>query len=583
MVALKLSGFGGERPLLLPRLLPDTAGTAAVNVRMNDGALTPINISLLAGEAGASSHQTIYYYQGDWISWSGVVNAVPGPVASDRLYYTGDGAPKMRIGATVYGLKIARPSGDLTGTLVGVGAGDIQSRTYVYTWVTSYGEESEPSPAGNIVDWKPGQTVTVSGFAATPGGRSITLQRIYRSQTGRSGTYLYLIAERAATNADFNDNIAVDALQEPLPSADWNEPPDALAGLIAMPNGMMAAFSGRDVYFCEPYRPHAWPEKYVMTCDSDVVGLGAVGNVLIVMTKAHPYIMSGSHPASMQALKLETNAPCLTARGIVDLGYAIVYPSTEGLIVARADGSISLATADLLSREDWLLLSPSTIIGAQIAGDYVLFYDNLDAAGNKVFGALFIRINATPFLVRSSERASAVYYDVPTGALYFKRTGQKSIMRLDSPDGEPSTLYWRSKEFWLTTPDTMGVLLVDLGAPRSAQDQANIEAEIARIMAENAALFATGALLGDINDHEINLYAIGGDAMQDVPTEAADGKLSVSVYADGKLVRTINTGGTIHRLPGGFKARKWELAVSSNIQVAQLILAKTMDELKKVI
>ncbi len=320
MVAFKVSAFSGERPLVLSRHLPETGASVARNVRLNDGGLTPIRKSASAGTVESAAHQTIYRHLGAWLSWPGTVNAAPGPVAQDRLYFTGDGAPKVLIDGTVYELMVPRAAAGLAAVSSGGGSGDTQSRTYAYTFVTSFGEESAPSAASPVIDWKPGETVTVSGFAEPPADREITKQRIYRSQTGQAGTYLYFITERDASDADFIDDIAVDAFQEVLPSASWTEPPDALAGLVSMPNGMMAAFSGRSVYFCEPWRPHAWPEKYIQLVDAEVVGLAALGSILVVMTKGHSYVMTGSHPDSMQSNKLEHNYPCINARSIVDLG-----------------------------------------------------------------------------------------------------------------------------------------------------------------------------------------------------------------------------------------------------------------------
>lgn len=582
MVALKLSAFSGERPLILPRLLPDTSAVAAMNVRLNDGGLTPINKPLVAGTVSSASHTTIYRHLGNWLSWAGTVNAVPGPVAQDRLYFTGSGVPKVRIGGADYNLKVSRPTGALAAALSGTGSGDTQSRTYVYTFVTSFGEESAPSPASAIVDWKPGQTVTLSGFAAAPAGRSITLQRIYRSQTGRSGTYLYLIAERTASTANFTDNIDVDQFQEPLPSADWNEPPDGLAGLVSMPNGMMAAFVGRDIYFCEPWRPHAWPEKYIMTVDADVVGLASLGGILVVMTKAQPYLMSGNHPDSMQQQKLEANLPCINARSIIDLGHAVCYASHNGLVAVRGDGSINVVTEQMMSRKDWLALSPTTIVGGQIDGIYVLFFDNIDDNGDRVAGALFIYVNGQPFLVRTSAIASASYYDVGDTGLYFKAPGSTSIQRFDPPDGPPQKLYWRSKEFWTTTPTSMGAILIDSGQDIALRDAEAIEEEIERVTAENAALFATGALDGDINATPLNEYEFGGDAMQAIPTAADYQELTIGIYADGKLIQTLSTADSIVRIKGGLKARRWEVDVSTNRQVAQIVMAGSVEELKQV-
>lgn len=576
MARITLSAFAGEKPLIIPRLLPETAATEAIGVRLDDGGLTPINGSLQTGESVTTGAKTIYRHQGEWLSWSTDVDAVPGPVAQDRLYYTGDGAPKVRIANAVYPLRVPRPTSALAAAVEGAGTGDTQTRTYVYTFVTSFGEETAPSPASPRVDWKPGQTVTLSGFAAAPAGRSITLQRIYRSQTGSSGTYLYLIKERAASASDFVDNIAVDAFQEALPSAGWDEPKDGLSGITSMPNGMMAAFVGRDVYFCEPWRPHAWPEKYVMACDSDVVGLASIGAVLVVLTKANPYMMTGSHPDSMQAVKLEANFPCINARGIVDLGFAICYPSNDGLVSVRASGEVDFVTEQLFRRDEWQALSPQTALGAQHGNIYLMFYDKTDVAGNRSAGALFININAAPFLTRSGETADAVFFDIETSALFFKRPGDTNVYRFDDPAGFPERYSWRSKEFWMPRPGTFGAILVDQGSIGDASDGARVEAERARITAENAAIFASGHLMSAVNDSTLGELALGDDALLPLPPPMS---ASISVFADGVLVGTATKIGSVCRLAAK-NARCWEIAVQSNIPIGSISLATSVDELR---
>lgn len=576
MPAINISAFIGERPLILPRLLPETAAQEAVNARLDDGGLTPIRKSLKIGAMVDQGAVTIYRHNGTWLSWSVDVDAAPGPVAQDRLYYTGDGVPKMRIGNEVLGLAVPRPAAALVAAASGSGTGDTQSRTYVYTYVTDFGEETAPSPASAIIDWKPGQTVSLSGFAMPVAGRHITKQRIYRSQTGTSGTYLYFIAERAASAANFIDNIAVDAFQEALPSAGWDEPPATLKGLTVMPNGMMAAFVGRSVYFCEPWRPHVWPEKYILNCDSEVVSLGSVGNVLVVMTKAHPYVMTGSHPDSMQSQKLEANFPCINARGVVDLGFSICYPSNDGLIAVGADGSVNLVTRELFRPHDWLKLSPTTAIGAQYAGAYAMFYD-AEIDGQREAGCLFVTVGTTPFLIRSAEIISASYFDVGDSALYFTRPGDTNVYRFDPPDGPPEMMVWRSKEWWLPRPMNFGAILVDKGSLKVTNNSAAIQAEVERITEENAAIFASGQLESEVNGNIVNTFAVNGDAMLSLPEYLV---VSVGVFGDGKLVRVIDKTDVVQRLPAKSMARVWEIAVSSNVPISRIAIGSSVDELR---
>lgn len=580
MPAIKLTGFQGEQPRIIPRLLPETGAQAAVNVRLDDGGLTPIRMAVQSAEALGEGHQTIYRHNGDWLSWDGIVNAAPGPVADDRLYYTGDGAPKVLIEGTVYPLAVPRPETALTASVSGSGTGDVTTRTYVYTWVTEFGEESEPNPASSPVDWQNGQTLTLTGFDTPPAGRAIDRQRIYRSQTGQSGTFLYLIEERAASSADFTDTVPVDQFQEPLPSGAWNAPPDELGGLVAMPNGMMAGFVGRRLYFCEPYRPHAWPETYALTTDADIVALGAIGTSLIVTTKRNPYLVSGATPSSMQMVKLELNLPCINPRSLVDMGFAICYASHEGLVAARADGQIGIVSGNLFNRDEWLRLSPSTFVAGQHSGRYVFWYDTLTVEGDILAGAVMVDIGEAPFLMRTNGVAVAAFYDPADGGLYYLPQEGTDIYRLDSPDGQRTEMYWRSKQFVLPYPENFGAILIDADARLSGQEKANNEAAIAATTAQNAAKIAAGSILGEMNAAPINArVAFAGDTLAALPNIA--GVVQVGLYADGKRVVQVDRTNAPVRLPGGFKARTWEIDVSGDLKVSQIVLGKTIADLQQ--
>lgn len=577
MAGIKLTAFTGEQPRVLARLLPDTAAQSAIDSRLDDGGLTPMQASVLEAAADGSTYKTIYLYGSTWLKWTDVVYPVPGPVAGDRLYYTGDGAPKMRVASDIYDLAVPRPVDDLTATLGGSGSGDVVTRLYCWTWVTDYGEESEPAPVSNEVDWQPGNTVTLSGFPSTPTDREITKQRIYRSQTGTSGTFFYLIAERAASASNYVDSVPVDGFQEPLPSATWTAPPDDLEGLISLPNGMMAAFVGRDLYFCEPWRPHAWPEKYVQTMDYPIVALGAIGSSVVVMTTGQPYLVIGSDPSTMQPTKLEANFPCINARGVVDLGFAIAYPSNEGLIAVRADGSIGIASNNIFSRKAWLALNPDTIVGAQIGGRYAMFYEIVGEDGFPTGGCLFLDIGQTPYLIRSSERATSVFYQLETGALFFLRKGENNIYRLDSPDGVRLKQYWKSKPYVLPAPLNFSAILIDADFKLDGSEKAANAAKLAEIEAANSVILASGEIHGELNGRALNEYDVNGDALTLLPELGIT--LDVGVYADGQLVAKIDKTGKAVRLPSGFKARTWEIDVFGDVQIQNIAMATSITEL----
>ena len=578
MTALKLIQFAGEIPRLLPRLLPDTGAQRAENVRLDNGGLAPIRKSKLVHTITGMAEgdvKTIYLNGEEWLAWSSIVNAVVGPVAQDRLYYTGDGAPKMRVDGAIYPLAVPRPTVTLVAALTGTGTGNITERLYVYTDVTDFGEESEPCNISNAVDWQAGMSVTLSGFVLPASGRAITKQRIYRSQSSVSaGTDLFFIAERTASAGNYVDSIAIDDFGEVLPSREWNAPPDGLSGLITLPAGMMAGFVGKDLYFCEPYRPHAWLESYVLTMDYDIVALGAFQNSIVVATKGVPYIITGTAPENMVQEKLELNLPCINARGLVDLGYAVAYPSHDGLVVVQSGGA-TIGTASMMSRNMWMQTSPATFVAGQFEGKYFASFEYVEADGTPTKGTFLIDL-AAPFMTRSSHYAESCAYAIPTSQL-FTLSGL-NIYEWDAPGQISEVMTWKSKQFITPAPVNFGAILIE-GSSTLTPDQVDaLAAQQEAIAASNASLYAMQYVGGELGGSAFNVYPLNGDALQSVTDPAF---VFVRVIADGETVAVVDRINQIVRLPAGFKAKNWEVEINGTTEIAQITMATTVKELNK--
>ena len=204
---LKLTGFMGESPRTIPRLLPDTMAQEAYNTKLENGALKPIHQGRLDARLDAPA-KTIFRHKDAWLEWDAAVDVVQGPVADDRIYFTGDGVPKILFEGETMELAVPAPTAKLTASISGTPDPDLSSTIlYTYTHVTSLGEESEPAPVSDGLLWSAGIAVTLRGFGSTPPNRRITKQRIYRSQTSSTGnTQFYFIAERDAGAGDFVDD-----------------------------------------------------------------------------------------------------------------------------------------------------------------------------------------------------------------------------------------------------------------------------------------------------------------------------------------------------------------------------------------
>lgn len=559
---LTLSQFIGEIPTVTPRLLPDSAAQVAKNCKLVNGSIVPLRNS---GDYRVLANQNIYFYKhgSTWFEYNKIVDVVNAPIAKNRLYITGDGVPKIVTDASViYSLAVKAPPTPLTA--VASGELDITTQStvvYSYTYVTSYDEESEPAPISNEVLRSPGMEVTLTGFVAPPTDRNYNRIRIYRSQTSLSGTTdLYFIAEVAlpVPSPSYVDLPEDSPIQEAIGSLTYNPPPDDLQGIIALPNGMLAGFTGNKLYFSEPYIPHAWPEKYVLTTNYDIVGLGAFGRSIAIMTKGNPYIATGITPDAMAMELIEVNYPCVNKRGIVDLGYAVAYPSSDGLILVSSDGA-KIVTRGLFTRDQWQQLNPQTMVACQYDGRYVACYSYVDSMGVTQSGTIIIDLSGEqPFLTRTDFYTNYMFYEPGAGRLYVL-DGNKA-KQWDAPHMPYTQMEWRSKKIVLDGPINFGASLVDVDAVTDGVNQPlpTITVEDATFVSE---IFLSTVVAGSIY------------------SQSLDPAFQAEIYADGVQVKTFEDMNKVSRLPGGFLARTWEIVVKGRQPVTSIYMAWSPSEL----
>jgi hypothetical protein len=240
----------------------------------------------------------------------------------------------------------------------------LEARAYAYTWLSAYGEEGPPSPPTLLNGWSNG-TWTLDLWQPPPDDlgivRNLKTINIYRTVPGQGGaTVFFFVANVPIGTAQYVDTLAdnVVALNAQLASTTWFPPPENLQGFKLMQNGMIAAFIGNAVWFCEPYRPHAWPPSYVLTVDFPIVGLGLTNGALVVATSAQPFVITGSAPSQMTQQKCSLANPCSSRASILDGDGAVSYLSPNGLIQVTGAG-VATNTTDLwFTRENWQQLTP---------------------------------------------------------------------------------------------------------------------------------------------------------------------------------------------------------------------------------
>lgn len=206
MVAVSAKGFRGQVPRTDNRLLGQQFASQAFNARNTSGRIDPLRGPGLVHTSLASTIGSVFRYRArgatNWLVWPSYVDAAISPTSGDtlnRVFWTGDGEPRMAAyddaisgggpyPAGWYVLGVYPPAAAATIAVTG-GALPVEVRSYVYTFVTRYGEESPPSPAtvytGNAngtwnlsgMSLPPANTGTVTGATAnTPVVGQVTVQ-----------------------------------------------------------------------------------------------------------------------------------------------------------------------------------------------------------------------------------------------------------------------------------------------------------------------------------------------------------------------------------------------------------------------
>lgn len=479
MAVFSIKSFGGIAPVVPPRYLQDNQAQTAMNCPVFQGSIQAIADlgSSVANLPKTGTIKSLYRFGQDtisdsnyWFHWTTDVDVARSQIAGDTsewTFFTGDGAPKATYSsiaisgsnypAATRPLGLAAPTAAPTATADSFSGqdGTLETRVYAVTWVnkeSGFEFESAPSPASNSVDIRAGQTATLTNLPAAPGGAYIVShRRIYRAV---AGVFLF-VAEIAASATSYTDNVEPDSLGEELPSLTWSAPPTSLAGLTNLPNGLMAGFSGRDIYFCDPYHPHAWPEQYIQTIDYPVVGLGRMDTTLAVLTKGTPYFIQGTHPLNMSVVKADIEQACVSKNSIVSLMGGVLYAAPDGLMLISPGGS-RIVTENLFDFAQWqAFFNPSSIHAYQHDNQYIAFYNNGSQSGGFIFD-----VRSGQFILHDMY-ADAGYHDILRDKLFLAVADSGNKVK-PWGYGNTKSYIWRSKKFSL--PQVMGFSCAQLEA-----------------------------------------------------------------------------------------------------------------------
>ncbi len=340
--------------------------------------------------------------------------------------------------------------------------------SYVYTFVTAYGEEGPPSAASTVITTDDNQTVSLSNLetSSAKSNTNLSKKRIYRSNTGSNTTAFQFVGEVTLATTTFSDTSNNNELAEVIPSTTWIAPPDddtalypdgPMKGLCALPGGVFAGFTGKRICFSEAFLPHAWPANYRITLEEEIVGMKVVSNGILVTTKSVPYLVTGSDPSSMTAIRIESSHANLNKRSLVDMGPYVIYASPDGLIAAEGT-SVRNMTEAIITPSQWQsIYYPATITGFMWEERYIGFYSTGSGYGGFIFdprvsdGTSFVDLDASG-LIRGG------HTDPDDSQLYLIISN--TIKKFQGSNTN-LTYNWKSKEYVMPKPTSMGFAKVD--------------------------------------------------------------------------------------------------------------------------
>lgn len=214
MTGLAITRFSGMAPKISDRKLGSGQASMVRNCELWSQDMRAIRLPLpVYVPTNPGDLQSFYQLDGKWLAWTSDVDVIETPIAQDttnRIYYTGDLSPKatdktlalVGVGTNYpldyYQLGVPAPENAPTVTPDASGTGAADTRSYLYTYVTQWGEEGAPSPSteatGKVDDtWNiaamddaPLNNGTITGATHSAGVVTVTVSANHLLRTGET-------------------------------------------------------------------------------------------------------------------------------------------------------------------------------------------------------------------------------------------------------------------------------------------------------------------------------------------------------------------------------------------------------------
>jgi hypothetical protein len=659
MGAIRIANFGGEIPRMDRRALPDTNAQICRGSQLADGALTPQKTPLRVELVGPSrSVFRLYDSGGDyWLRFSQDVDVCRGPIAGDTsfrvLYSSAEFEPRQTnlalaksaspFPGACFVLGVTPPAAKPTYSVFG-GSGTNESRAYVYTLVTQWGEESSPSPAGDIVTgfangtWNldlpsgpPPNTGAITGVTTTATTVTVETDSVYGLRVGERIAFAGVLG-MTDLNAEFAIQ-AIDTAAKKITVALATEQTYVVGGAWARKAPHNTTGMKKRIYRSITTGTSA---EYFFIGEVDVTTATFADNVTIIGEPC-PTVGWAMPPVGMQGIGIlpsgaaygfVDNEVCFSEPGAV-YAWPVQYRMTcASPVVAVKDFGQSLVVGtkgspEIISGIDpavmtkykfpvaWPCASKRSMVsvldGVVYASPFGLVL--VDNAGPRMAADAWFDSSAWRRRVDSNNllaveyngkyvsrvgetlmffgEGKLVFFSMPeVTALYTDQANGKLYVVSDGELVEWAAgsaryaLDWKSKEIVSPRPLSLGAAKVDADFTATPEETAALAAARQAVIDENLALIATGDIKGGMGMLPMGKAVLNGSLLKAPPPASYD-QLALILYVNNDAVYSVPiTDSRAVRLPAIGKYDNFALRITGNVKVWAVLVADTKDGLK---
>lgn len=258
---------------------------------------------------------------------------------------------------------------------------EAEPRSYVYTYVNSFGEESQPSLPSPLVTVDFLTTAAISGFVVPPAEYCIKLINVYQltsgqeqASTAQAGESAWLrVAQLPATQMSFTHDPTIQTYSASLTTSDFVPVPDDATDLQHFGTNQLAFQSQGQVRFTEPFNYSLAPLKYAYKPADGLLEVAATPQWVYMLTCGRPEVLQSQGACDGSGQRKSAQAteifPLIGRQSVATYGSSVIFASVAGLVIMNG-ADAQLFSENIFTREDWDALQPHTMRGVVYNGFY---------------------------------------------------------------------------------------------------------------------------------------------------------------------------------------------------------------------